>query len=78
MKVLSLKLKENIFEEVEKVVHAIHMPRNAYINDALSFYNQLNQRALLKKKLRKESGIVQESSLRILSEFEKFEDDLPS
>ena len=76
MKALSLKLKESIFEEVEKMVRAIRMPRNAYINEALAFYNRLNQRKLLKRKLHQESKIAQEASLEILHEFEKFEDDL--
>ena len=74
MKVLSLKLREDLFEEVEKVVHQIHMPRNTYINEALSFYNQLNRRKLLRKQLAKESKAVRGASLEILHEFEKFED----
>ena len=51
MKVLSLKLQEDIFQEAEKVIRAIHLSRNAYINKALHFYNQLNRRKLLRKKL---------------------------
>lgn len=77
MKALSLKLKDNIFEEVEKVTHAIHVPRNAYINQALDFFNKLNERKLLKKQLQMESKKVQKSSLEILREFEQLEDQLP-
>ena len=76
MKVLSLKLKDDIFEAVEKVVHRIHIPRNAYINEALSFYSKLSNRKLLKKQLAKESKAVRGSSLEVLHEFEKIEDDL--
>ena len=76
MKALSLKLKENIFEEVEKVVRVIHVPRNAYINDALAFYNKLYKRKLLKEKLTKESEMVRDNSLEILNEFEKLQDNL--
>ena len=76
MKVLSLKLREDIFSEVEGVVHKIHMPRNAYINQALSFYNKLYKRKLLKKQLEKESKAVRNSSLEILQAFEKLEDEL--
>ena len=75
MKVLSLKLQETIFEEVERIVHAIHVSRNAYINEALLFFNKLNQRKLLRKKLQKESRAVYDVSLEVLSEFEKLEDD---
>ena len=76
MKVLSLKLRETIFEEVERIVHTIHVSRNSYINEALLFFNKLNQRKLLRKKLEKESRAVREVSLEVLSEFEKLEDNL--
>ena len=74
MKAISLKLRDNIFQEVERVVRAIHVSRNAYINDALFLYNQLNHRRLLKKQLRKESRAVREVSLGVLSQLENLED----
>ncbi len=77
MKILSLKLREEIFEETEKVIHQIRTPRNSYINEAVSFYNKLQRRRLLKKQLHKEAGLVRHSSLEILHEFEKLEDELP-
>ena len=76
MKVMSLKLKEPIFEEVERIVKAIHVSRNSYINDALYFFNKLNERRLLRKKLARESKAVHEVSLEVLSEFEKLDDNL--
>lgn len=76
MKVLSLKLRADVFEEVERVVRAIHIPRNAYINQALDFYTKLSKRKLLKQQLQKESKIVRLNSLRVLKEFERFEDEL--
>ena len=78
MKVLSLKLRGDIFEEVERVVRAIRIPRNTYINQALDFYTKLNKRKLLKRQLQKESKAVRLNSLRVLKEFERFEDDLPA
>ncbi len=75
MKVLSLKLKENIFIEAERIVRRVHLSRNAYINQALEFYNKLNQRKLLKEQLARESKLVRDSSLEVLSEFERFEDE---
>ncbi len=78
MKVLSLKLQEEIFEEVERVVHAIRIPRNTYINQALDFYTCLSRRKLLKQQLQKESRAVRMNSLRVLKEFERLEDDLPA
>lgn len=76
MKLLSLKLQDDIFNEVEKVVHRLHVPRNAYINKALAFYNQLYKRKLLKKQLEKESKAVSGISLQVLHEFEKIGDGL--
>lgn len=78
MKVLSLKLREDVFEEVERVIRAIRMPRNTYINQALDFYTKLNRRKLLKEQLQKESRAARMNSLRVLKEFERFEDDLPA
>lgn len=77
MKVLSLKLKDEIFEEAEKVTHALHVPRNAYINQAVDLYNKLNERKLLKMQLHEESKKVRQSSLKVLQEFEQLEDQLP-
>jgi hypothetical protein len=77
MKVLSLKLQEDIFEEVERVVHTIRIPRNTYINQALDFYTRLSRRKLLKQQLQKESRAVRMNSLRVLKEFERLEDELP-
>ena len=76
MKVLSLKLKENIFTEAEEVVKQFHISRNAYINQALQFYNQLNRRKLLRKKLQEESKFAISTSLEVLREMEKLEDHL--
>lgn len=77
MKILSLKLREEIFNDVERVVKNCKISRNAYINEALQFYNKLNQRKAMKQKLHKESRAVSESSLRVLKEFERFEEHLP-
>lgn len=75
-KTLSLKMKDDVFSETEKVIGAIHTSRNAYINDALDFYNKFVQRSLIKKQLNKESRLVAESSLEVLRELELIEDKL--
>jgi len=75
-KILSLKLKDEIFEETEGILKKAKRPRNAYINDAIHFYNRLFTRKMLKSQLRKESAMVAEDSLAVLNEFEKFEEDL--
>jgi len=74
---LSLKLQDEVFEETERVLRRVKRPRNAYINEAIHFYNKLIARRLLKNKLVRESDIVAADSMAVLEEFEKFEEGLP-
>lgn len=76
MKILSLKLKDDVFSEAEALIKKIHVSRNAYINKALSFYNKVNKRKLLRKQLENESKLVQGISLEVLSEMEKLGDEI--
>jgi hypothetical protein len=76
-KILSLKVQDEIFEETERVLKKVKRPRNAYINEAIHFYNKLVARRLLKNRLVRESNIVAADSMAVLEEFEKFEEDLP-
>lgn len=70
MKTLSLKLDDKIFNETESVILKVKKSRNRYINEAVDFYNKINNRRLISKKLTKESKLVMDESLRILNEFE--------
>ena len=74
MKILSLKLHEDIYQETDRVVKTIHISRNAYINHAVNLYNQLNHRRILKNKLALESRATAHVSLEVLSEMEKMND----
>lgn len=74
-KLLSLKIRDDIFLEVEKIIKRKKIPRNAYINQALMFYNNFNKRTNLKKQLQYESNVVKNNSLEILEGFEKLEDE---
>ena len=76
-KTLSLKMRDDVFSETEEVIGTIHTSRNAYINDALSFYNKFIKRNLVRKQLKKESLAVSDSSLEALKELELIEDNLP-
>ncbi|HAX47730.1 MAG TPA: hypothetical protein PK605_13570 [Ignavibacteria bacterium] len=71
MKNLSLKLKEEIYRDTEKVVKKLKVPRNSYINKAVDFYNKVNTRNMTRKKLFEESLLVSRDSMEILQEFEK-------
>jgi len=71
MKNLSLKLKEDIYKDTEKVVKKLNIPRNSYINKAVDFYNKVNNKNMLRKKMFEESLLVSADSMDVLKEFEK-------
>ena len=70
MKTVSLKIDDSIFGETEKILAQIRKPRNRYINEAISFYNKLQRRQILEKKLNKESILVKADSMSVLKNFE--------
>jgi hypothetical protein len=73
MKTISLKIDDSIYGETENIVKAIKKPRNRYINDALEYYNKMQSRMILQKKLHFESKLVSESSMEVLKEFEQID-----
>ena len=75
MKNVSLKLDDSIFGETEKILSGIKKTRNRYINEALDFYNALQKRLIIEKKLNKESSLVALDSMEILKEFENISDE---
>jgi hypothetical protein len=75
MKTLSLKLDDNIFDETEDVLIKLKKSRNRYINEAVDYYNRINRRNLISKKLARESKLVKRESLAVLAEFEAFQDE---
>jgi len=70
MKTVSLKIDDSIFGETEKILSRIKKPRNRYINEALEYYNRIQKRLILEKKLKKESELVKMDSISVLKEFE--------
>ena len=70
MKTVSLKIDDAIFGETEKILSTIKKPRNRYINEAIEFYNKLQKRQILEKKLSIESFLVRDESMAVLKEFE--------
>jgi len=70
MKTVSLKIDDSIFGETEKILSRIKKPRNRYINEALEYYNRIQKRIIIEKKLKKESELVKKDSISVLKEFE--------
>jgi len=73
MKNVSLKIDDAIFGETEKILSRIKKPRNRYINEAIDYYNRLQKRLILEKKLKKESDLVKHVSMSVLKEFEEID-----
>lgn len=71
MKNVSLKIDDAIFGETEKILSRIKKPRNRYINEAIDYYNRIQKRVILEKKLKKESELVKDESISVLKEFEE-------
>ena len=70
MKTVSLKIDDSIFGETEKILSTIKTSRNRYINEAIEYYNKLQKRNYLEKKLKLESNLVQKDSMTVLKDFE--------
>ena len=73
MKTVSLKINDSIFEETEKILSRMSIPRSRYITEAIEYYNKVQKRQILKKKLKAESELVKKESKTILTEFEKID-----
>jgi hypothetical protein len=73
MKTVSLKIDESIFGETEKILAKISIPRNRYINEAIEYYNKVQKRQLLEKRLKIESDLVKTDSMNILKDFENID-----
>jgi hypothetical protein len=75
MKNLSLKMDDAVFQETEKMISKLRKNRNRYINEAVKFYNMVQNRKILAKQLIKESKLVKEESMKVLAEFESLENE---
>ncbi|PIQ47634.1 MAG: hypothetical protein COW03_14300 [Cytophagales bacterium CG12_big_fil_rev_8_21_14_0_65_40_12] len=73
MKTVSLKIDDSIFGETEKILAGLNKPRNRYINEAIDFYNKVQRKEILEKKLKKESRIVKVDSMSVLKDFEEID-----
>ena len=73
MKIISLRIDDSIFGETENILSRIKKPRNRYINEAIEYYNRLQKRLILEKKLKKESDLVKKDSMSVLKDFEEID-----
>ena len=73
MKTVSLKIDDSIFRETEQLLTNIRIPRNRYINDAIEYYNKVQKRQILEKRIKAESNLVKNESINILKDFENID-----
>jgi hypothetical protein len=73
MKTVSLKIDDAIFGETENILSRIKVPRNRYINEALKYYNKLQRRLILEKKLKSDSDLIKNDSIDVLQDFERID-----
>ena len=73
MKTVSLKINDSIFGETEKILTRIKIPRNRYINEAIEYYNRLQHRQIIEKRLKIESELVKKDSISTLKDFERID-----
>jgi len=73
MKTISLKIDDSIFRETEKILSRMKKPRNRYINEALDYYNRLQRRLIIEKRLKNESELVKNDSMSVLNDFEEID-----
>jgi len=70
MKTISLKIDDAVFAQTEDILLKKKKPRNRYINDALMYYNRMQQRQTLESILQKASKDCEKTSMEVLKEFE--------
>lgn len=70
MKTVSLKIDDSIFGETEKILSRVKISRNRYINEALEYYNRIQRRQILEKRLKHDSDLVKGESMKVLKDLE--------
>lgn len=73
-KAISLKLEATLFAETERLLRTIRMPRNAYINRAIAFYNRCQTRRLRKQQLGRDVARLRDDTRACIVATELLED----
>ncbi len=67
-------MEDRIFKETENLLQKIKLPRNAYINQAVDFYNRCQKKLLISKKIKKDVQFLKADTQEFLKNFELLED----
>ena len=70
---IRVKIKDDNFQAMEKMLEKVEKSRNDYMSDAIDFYNKYQRRLWLEKQFAYESSLVAESSMEVLKEMENLD-----
>ena len=74
MATISIRIQDDILEELNKRSKALHIPRAEYVRRAVITMNKQVDRDLRKKRIMEASRRVREESMRVNAEFDAVED----
>jgi predicted transcriptional regulator len=67
---VSLTIDDELFRDTDEAARALHLPREAFIVQAIRKYANEISRRRLRNQLRKESALTAAGSMKVLREFE--------
>jgi len=76
MATISIRLQDDILEEVTTRARELHIPRAEYIRRAIHSMNEKVAREIRRKRIKEASKRVREESMRVNAEFAAVEGDL--
>ncbi len=74
MATISIRIQDEVLEELNKRSRSLHIPRAEYVRQAVIAMNKQVDRELRRKRIMEASRRVREESMRINAEFDAVED----
>jgi metal-responsive CopG/Arc/MetJ family transcriptional regulator len=75
MKMVSLKLYEELAAEADELSDKLNISRNRFINDAVVAYSKTVRRELLAKEMEAAAAAIKKCSREVIDEFDALEDE---
>lgn len=75
MKMVSLKLYEELAAEADELSDKLNISRNRFINDAVVAYSKTVRRELLAKEMEAAAKAIKKSSREVIDEFDALDDE---
>lgn len=75
MKMVSLKLYEQLAAEADELSDKLNISRNRFINDAVVAYSKTVRRELLAKEMEAAAAAIKKSSREVIDEFDALDDE---